>query len=270
MSRLLKIIGLFCKRVPSKRLYSAKETYTFKEPTNRSHLILGATDGMSGVWAVPVILKTQDPWQCCSALQCVAMCCSVLQCVAVRCSALQCVDCCGYCPTAVRARKLQNDRDCCLIGGIASLEAHDRYNDFFLIELVSLSQKRARKTGATTHTKYDRWSCYSLQYTLDQQVRVRVASYGIRCKHKKLRLWALRVCQCNTNWGFDVFKVSGTWWLFKARFLRKIGSGQINQKLHNEHQCPSRLGSREGYQCLAKVRPDPIGFLGIGFLGLDP
>jgi len=49
MSRLLKIISLFCKKVLSKRLCSAKETCTFKEPTNRSHPILGATDGMSGV-----------------------------------------------------------------------------------------------------------------------------------------------------------------------------------------------------------------------------
>ena len=36
-SRLLEMIGLFCKRALWKRLYSAKETYTFKEPTNRSH-----------------------------------------------------------------------------------------------------------------------------------------------------------------------------------------------------------------------------------------
>jgi len=35
-SRLLTIICLFCKRALSKRRYSAKETYTFKEPTNRS------------------------------------------------------------------------------------------------------------------------------------------------------------------------------------------------------------------------------------------
>ena len=35
--RLLKIIGLFGKRDLLKRLYSAKETYIFKEPTNRSH-----------------------------------------------------------------------------------------------------------------------------------------------------------------------------------------------------------------------------------------
>jgi len=39
ISRLLKIIGLFCKRALSKRRYSAKETYSFKEPTNRSHPI---------------------------------------------------------------------------------------------------------------------------------------------------------------------------------------------------------------------------------------
>ena len=39
ISRLLKIIGLFCKRALQKRLYSANETYDFREPTNRSHLI---------------------------------------------------------------------------------------------------------------------------------------------------------------------------------------------------------------------------------------
>jgi len=39
ISRLLKIIGLFCKRALQKRRYSAKETHNFKEPTNRSHPI---------------------------------------------------------------------------------------------------------------------------------------------------------------------------------------------------------------------------------------
>ena len=38
ISRLLKITGRFCKRALLKRLYSAKETYDFKERTNRSHL----------------------------------------------------------------------------------------------------------------------------------------------------------------------------------------------------------------------------------------
>jgi len=39
ISRLFKIIGLFCKRALQKRLHSAKETYNFEEPTNRSHPI---------------------------------------------------------------------------------------------------------------------------------------------------------------------------------------------------------------------------------------
>jgi len=39
MSRRLKIIGLSCKRALQTRRYSAKETYHFKEPTNRCHSI---------------------------------------------------------------------------------------------------------------------------------------------------------------------------------------------------------------------------------------
>jgi len=39
ISRLLKMIGLFCKRALQKRLYSARETYDFEEPTNCSHSI---------------------------------------------------------------------------------------------------------------------------------------------------------------------------------------------------------------------------------------
>jgi len=39
ISRLPKIIGLFCKRALLKRLCSAKETYKFKERTNRCHPI---------------------------------------------------------------------------------------------------------------------------------------------------------------------------------------------------------------------------------------
>ena len=39
----LKITGLFCKRALYKRLYSAKETFNLKEPTNRSHRIRGIT-----------------------------------------------------------------------------------------------------------------------------------------------------------------------------------------------------------------------------------
>ena len=40
ISRLLKIIVVFCKRALEKRLYFANETYDFKEFTNRSHPIL--------------------------------------------------------------------------------------------------------------------------------------------------------------------------------------------------------------------------------------
>ena len=39
VSRIDKITGLFCKRALSKRLYFAKETCNFIDPTNRSHPI---------------------------------------------------------------------------------------------------------------------------------------------------------------------------------------------------------------------------------------
>ena len=39
ISRLLKIIGRFCKTDLQKRRYSGKETYNFKKPTNLSHPI---------------------------------------------------------------------------------------------------------------------------------------------------------------------------------------------------------------------------------------
>jgi len=37
VSRLLQIIGLFCKRALQKRPIFSKETYDFREPTNRGH-----------------------------------------------------------------------------------------------------------------------------------------------------------------------------------------------------------------------------------------
>ena len=39
VSRIDKIIGLFCKRALKKRQYSAKETCNFIDPTNLSHPI---------------------------------------------------------------------------------------------------------------------------------------------------------------------------------------------------------------------------------------
>ena len=40
VSKINKILGLFCKTAPQKRLYFAKETHNLIEPTNRSQPIL--------------------------------------------------------------------------------------------------------------------------------------------------------------------------------------------------------------------------------------
>jgi len=70
IDRLLKDISLFCRIQSLLSGSFAKETYNFKEPTNRNHPICGHTASHA------------------VNLQCVAVCGSVLQCVAVRCSAL--------------------------------------------------------------------------------------------------------------------------------------------------------------------------------------
>jgi len=46
ISRLLQIIGLFCKRALWKRRYSAKQIHNFKEPTKRSHPIPEIINGI--------------------------------------------------------------------------------------------------------------------------------------------------------------------------------------------------------------------------------
>ena len=56
VSRLLKIIGLFCKRALWKRRYSAKETYNLKEPTDRSHAILRHAQYFAcGMWYIRLV-----------------------------------------------------------------------------------------------------------------------------------------------------------------------------------------------------------------------
>jgi len=85
ISRMLKNIGLFCKRALQKRPVFCKETYIFKHPTHRSHPI-GQNLRIHGSRQMNKCQPT-----CCSVLQCVAVCCSVLQCVAVCRSVLQCV-----------------------------------------------------------------------------------------------------------------------------------------------------------------------------------
>ena len=62
VSRIDKIIGLFCKRALLKRRYSAKETYNFIDPTDRCHPIVSS-------WGVPTH---------CNVLQRTATCCNTL------------------------------------------------------------------------------------------------------------------------------------------------------------------------------------------------
>jgi len=128
-SRLLKIIGLFCKRALWKRRYSAKENYNFIDPTDGSHPIFAIV--IEWLWPRPIrCLKLQimfckrvtnyrallrkmtceekascESWPPCMALNDHDVdisgysdygvdfwdFCSVLQCVAVCCSVLQCV-----------------------------------------------------------------------------------------------------------------------------------------------------------------------------------
>jgi len=62
VSRIDKIIGLFCKRAQLKRRYSAKETCNSIDPTDRSHpIVVFGTLGNTMAMA------------CCSVLQCVAV-----------------------------------------------------------------------------------------------------------------------------------------------------------------------------------------------------
>jgi len=56
VSRIDKIIGLCCKKSLSKSQYSAKETYNFIDPTNRSHPIVLAS-GCYGVATISRLLK---------------------------------------------------------------------------------------------------------------------------------------------------------------------------------------------------------------------
>ena len=68
VSRIDKITGLFRKRGLWKRRCFAKETYNFKEPTNRSHSIplntssintTGATVGLGVIWLIHMLYITR-------------------------------------------------------------------------------------------------------------------------------------------------------------------------------------------------------------------
>jgi len=64
ISRLLKIIGLFCKRALLNRGYSAKETYNLKEPTDRSHPIAHGQDSAWRVGAVGIHMLQHAAARC--------------------------------------------------------------------------------------------------------------------------------------------------------------------------------------------------------------
>jgi len=62
ISRLLQIIGLFCKRaLYNNRLYPAKETYHFKEPTDRGHPIKGPVCPVNKSCVCIVSLRQRSP-----------------------------------------------------------------------------------------------------------------------------------------------------------------------------------------------------------------
>ena len=60
VSRIEKNVGLFCKRAPQKRQYSAKETFHLIDPTNRSHPIYQSEGGYNCVYIIYVILMSQE------------------------------------------------------------------------------------------------------------------------------------------------------------------------------------------------------------------
>ena len=76
ISRLLKVIGLFCKRTLQKRLYSAKETYNFKEPTKRSQPIVRKkeTERAHNVCMVRVCKREMGGGECVCVCECTCMC----------------------------------------------------------------------------------------------------------------------------------------------------------------------------------------------------
>jgi len=85
IDRLFKIIGLFCRILSLLQVSFTKETYHFKEPTNRSHPILCLVDTP----LTHFVFCRRDMYFRGSVLRCVAVCvavcCSVLHASASMC-----------------------------------------------------------------------------------------------------------------------------------------------------------------------------------------
>jgi hypothetical protein len=67
VSRIDKIIGLFCKRALQKRQYSAEETYNFIDPTDRSHPIYTWVWQNVGLFSVEVGFISSTIYTRCSS-----------------------------------------------------------------------------------------------------------------------------------------------------------------------------------------------------------
>jgi len=85
LSRLLKTIGLFCKRALQKRLFSAKETCNFKEPTNHIHPIRPE----SRSYRLRAMDTLQHTATHCNTLQHTTAHCNALQHTVTNCNTLQ-------------------------------------------------------------------------------------------------------------------------------------------------------------------------------------
>jgi len=86
VSRIDKIIGLFCKRALLKRRYSAKETYNLIDPTDRSHLIHENIhvhyfhkylDTIAYIYSITLI-KYLNTYHCSTTLICTTLICTTV------------------------------------------------------------------------------------------------------------------------------------------------------------------------------------------------
>jgi len=89
ISRLLKIIGLFCKRALEKTLHSPIETCNFKEPTNRSHPVprtrhpIPRTPPHNMCAVTHIWTKGASKYACVCVCSCLCVCVCVCVCIKI-------------------------------------------------------------------------------------------------------------------------------------------------------------------------------------------